>query len=366
MKVEYNYLPIEFSNTESIFREWEELIKSTDFTLGSYVDEFEKIFAGYVGARHCVSTNCGTDALVLSLKSLGIGPGDEVITVANTFYASVGAIVATGATAILVDCDERFQISVKAIERAINNKTRAIMPVHWAGASPNMGEIMLLANAAKIPVVEDACMGIGALVNGQKPGCFGNIGAFSMHPLKSLNVMGDGGMIVTDDDDLALWMLKYRNHGMVDRDHIDFWGVNMRLQPLQAIVAKHRLNFLEETITQRNKNASVLDNGLIKLSDKVKIPKRIDGDRETFALYMGLFESRNNLLEHLKKKGIETKIHYPVPLHKQKAAEKNCRVSGKMDNAEYQAERLLTIPVHQYLNSEHMEYIINCVYEFYN
>ena len=203
MKVYYNYLPDEFSNVENIFDKWKELIKSTDFTLGKYVDIFENKFRRFLGVKHCISTNNGTDALILALKSLGIGKGDEVITVTNTFYATVGAIVEVGATPVLIDSDDRYQIDVSKIIENINSNTKAIVPVHWGGCISRYGKNYENSKDYNLLVVEDACMGIGASINGQKPGTFGNVNAFSMHPLKSLNVMGDGGMVVTDDDELA-------------------------------------------------------------------------------------------------------------------------------------------------------------------
>ena len=171
----------------------EKLIKSSDFTLGYFVENVEKEFAKFIGVKYCISTNNGTDALILSLKSLGIKKGDEVITVCNSFYASAGAIVACGARPILVDCDDRYQIDIEKIKKNYQ-KTKAILPVHWGGASPDMFKIMKLAKKFKIHVVEDACKGIGAKLRRRSPGTFGIINAFSMHPLKSLNVMGDGGM----------------------------------------------------------------------------------------------------------------------------------------------------------------------------
>lgn len=248
----YNYLPYEFKDNKKIFSDWKKLIKSTDFTIGKYVDEFEKTFRNYIGAKYCISTNNGTDALILCLKSLGINKGDEVITVCNSFYATVGAIVAVGATPVFVDSDSRFQIDYNKIEKAISKKTKVIMPVHWGGASPNMKKILKIAKKYNIKIIEDACMGIGARVNNKSPGTFGIVNAFSMHPLKSLNVMGDGGMVCTNNKKLYEWMMKYRNHGMINRDQIDFWGVNMRLQPLQAIVAINQLKNLNKVIKNRN------------------------------------------------------------------------------------------------------------------
>ena len=325
-----------------------------------------KTFSTFVGAKFCISTNNGTDALILSLKALNIGHGDEVITVTNTFYATVGAIVTVGAKAVLVDCDDRYQIDITKIEKNITKRTKAIVPVHWGGASPDMISIIKIAKKYKIPVVEDACMGIGGICQNKHPGLFGKVSAFSMHPLKSLNAIGDGGMVVTNDKKLYNWMVKYRNHGMVDRNHIDFWGQNIRLQPLQAVVALEGIKRLKKTIKIRNKNAMLYDRYLKDLSPFVKIPQRFPNCLETFALYMCLFRDRDNLLSFLIKKGIEVKIHYPIPLHKQKAAIKDCIFDKKdLKNSDVQANQLLTLPVHQFLSKEHIYYTIKNIYKFY-
>ena len=356
---------MEFRENSKIISHWKKLIRSTDFTLGKYVLEFEKKFSKYIGSKYVISTNNGTDALILSLKSIGVTKGDEVITVSNTFYASVGAIVACGATPILVDCDERYQIDIKEIEKRINKKTKAIMPVHWGGASPDMFSIMKLAKKNKIHVIEDACMGIGAKIKGKSPGTFGVINAFSMHPLKSLNVMGDGGMVATNDKKIFNWIKKFRNHGMIDRDNIEFWGLNIRLQPLQAIVALEGLKKIDNVIKKRNNNAKKMDNLLSTLSPNVIIPKRPKGFRETFALYMCLVKNRDELIKYLIKNKVEVKIHYPIPLNKQKAA-KNLRLNQKnFVNVNEQAKKLITLPIHQYLSKKQIVYMAQKIKNFY-
>jgi dTDP-4-amino-4,6-dideoxygalactose transaminase len=365
MLIPYNYLPDEFRSTEIIFKEWKKLIKTTDFTLGSKMLEFEKKFSKYIGTKYCVATNNGTDALILSLKSLGIKKGDEIITVCNTFYATVGAIVACGATPILVDCDQRYQINCKNIEKKITKKTIAIMPVHWGGASPEMSKIMKIAKKYSLHVVEDACMGIGAKLQKKSPGTFGIVNAFSMHPLKSLNVMGDGGMVVTNNKKIYNWMLKYRNHGMIDRDHIDFWGVNMRLQPLQAIVAIEGLKKIDRVIKQRNKNAKKLDKELKKLTPNIILPNRIEGYKESFALYMILAEKRDELLAYLHKRKIEAKVHYPIPLNKQKASKMYNYNQKDFITANQQAKQLITLPIHQYLRNNQLDFMIKSIKNFY-
>lgn len=365
MRVQYNYLPNEFEDVTSILAKWEKLIRSTEFTLGPFVEEFESAFSTYVGAKHCISTNNGTDALILALKSLGVGYGDEVISVSNTFYASIGAIVACGATPVLVDCDDRYQIDPLRVKSAINSKTKAILPVHWAGASPDMDQILSIADEHGLLIIEDACMGIGGSWRGQHPGTFGNVGAFSMHPLKSLNVMGDGGMVVTNDDKVASWMRMYRNHGMKNRDEIEIWGVNMRLQPLQAIVAMEQLNKLNDTVLKRGVNASMLDHELDSVSPYIKTPSRLGHNKETFSLYMCLAENRDELLAFLHEKGVEAKVHYPIPLHKQNAANNDCIIDRMMDKVEYQASRLITLPIHQFLSKEQVQYTGEVIREFY-
>ena len=363
--VPYNYLPFEFKENKKIFAEWNNLIKKTDFTLGEYNLKFEKLFCKYSGAKFCISTNNGTDALILALKSLNIKKNDEVITVTNSFYATTGAIVAVGATPVFADCDSRYQIDVNKIEKLINKRTKAILPVHWAGAAPDMKKIMDIAKKHNLYVVEDACMGIGGKYKSKMPGTIGHIGAYSMHPLKSLNVMGDGGAIVTDDKKIAKWLYKYRNHGMVNRDKIDFWGVNARLQPLQAIVAIEGLKKLDLVIKKRMKNASLYDEKLSKLNPKVIIPNRYSYNIETFSLYMILCKKRNKLQKFLHKYGIETKIHYPIPLHLQKASRSYKYKKGDFPVSEMQAKELLTLPVHQYLSIKQIKFTVDKIIEFY-
>jgi aminotransferase EvaB len=363
--VPYNYLPYEFKDTSKIFSSWKKLIDTSDFTLGHKVIEFEKKLARFIGVKYCISTNNGTDALILSLKSLNIKEKDEVITVCNSFYATVGAIVAVGAKPVFVDCDSRYQIDVNKIEKAITKNTKAIIPVHWGGASPDMQKISDICKKYKIHMVEDACMGIGALIKNKRPGSFGIVNAVSMHPLKSLNVMGDAGAILTNSGKIAKWLQKYRNHGMISRDKINFWGVNARIQPLQAIVAIEGLKKLKNVIKKRKKNAYILDKGLKNLFPKVIIPVRPKNYLETYALYMGLFNNRDKLVSYLKQKGIETKIHYPIPLHLQKASKIYNGKKGDFPVSEYQSKKLVTIPVHQYLNNKQLKYIIKNIKDFY-
>lgn len=365
MKVPFNYLPQQFADVEPFLAGWRELAASGEFTLGPFVERFEAKFAGYVGARHCISTNNGTDALILALKAAGVGPGDEAITAVNTFYATAGAIVAVGARPVFVDCDHRYQIDAAQIAAAITPKTKVILPVHWAGASPDLPRIVQLAKAHGLKVIEDACPAVGARLGGRHAGTFGTLGAFSMHPLKPLNVMGDGGMVVTDDDALADWMRQYRNHGMADRDHIDIWGVNMRLQPLQAVVASRVLDTVADLVRQRNGNALYLDQGLRQWPDFVTVVERCANHIEAQQLYMAAFQRRDALLGFLISRGIEAKVHYPVPLHLQKAAASLGYRRGDFPVAERQAAELITLPAHQFISTQQLDYMLETIGEFY-
>lgn len=364
-KVPYNYLPEQFKNHEKFFELWKPVLQSGEFTLGPFVEKFEKRFAEYVGAKFCIATNNGTDALILALKALGIKEGDEVITPCNSFYATAGAIVAVGATPVFTDVDDRYQIDVDDIKNVITKKTKMILPVHWAGASPDMLKIQTIAKENGLFVLEDACMAIGGKILGKSPGTFSEIGAFSMHPLKTLNVAGDGGMVVTDNEELFIWMKKYRNHGMSNRDTIDFWGVNMRIQPLQAVIADHFLNYVDYYVTRRNENAFYLDTMLADVKSHVIVPKRPEGYLETFSLYMLRVADRDNLIKYLLSNGVEAKIHYPTPLHLQPASRKMGWDIRSLKKAELQAHQLITIPIHQYLNEMHMEIVSDLIHQYF-
>ena len=366
MQVKYSYLNEQFAEPmEDYINDLRPLIKSGEFTFGPFVDAFEKKFAKYIGTKHAIGTCNGTDALIMSLRSIGIKSGDEVITVPNTFYATVGAIVAVGAKPVFVDCDERYQIDVSKIESAITPKTRAILPVHWGGCSPDIKTILEIASKHNLEVVEDACPSVGAKVDGKSAGSFGRVNAFSMHPLKPLNVMGDGGIIVTDDDNVAQFIRTYQNHGMTDRDHISMWGINTRLQPIQAVVGSRVLDTMEDIIEIRNRNARQLDEGLSRLEGRIWIPSRPKSNREVYQLYQIGVTNRKEILPYLIEKGIEAKVHYPVPLHLQKAAKSLGHKLGDFPVCERQADEILTIPAHQNVSSEQIDFILNTFYSFY-
>lgn len=365
MQVKYSYLDQQFADVDAYFEDLRSLVATGEFTLGPFVEAFEKKFAAYVGAKHAIGTNTGTGALILSLKAVGVRPGTEVITVANTFIATVGAIVAVGARPVFVDCDERFQIDASRIEEVITRRTAAILPVHWAGCPPEMDRILEIARRRNIPVVEDACPAVGAEIDGKAAGTFGNVGAFSMHPLKPLNVWGDGGIIVTDDDDVDRFLRLYRNHGMLDRDHIEIWGVNDRLQPFQAVVGSRVLDTVDELCEARIRNARQLDAGLRGMDGNVRVPVRPTGYREVYQLYLITAERRDELVEFLVNRGVEAKVHYPIPVHLQNAARELGYKRGDFPVCERQADEIVTLPAHQHVTGEQIDFTLASIAKFY-
>ncbi len=365
MRVNYVYLQQQFQDVEGFFEDLRELVASGEFTLGPYVERFEQQFAQFLGVRHVVGTNTGTDALILSLKAVGVKAGDEVITVPNTFVATVGAIVAAGARPVFIDTDDRYQMDVSQLAEAITSRTRAIIPVHWAGCPADIEDIVAIAKGRGVAVVEDACPAVGAQVRGRAVGTFGDVNAFSMHPLKPLNVWGDGGMIATDDDGAAAFLRLYRNHGLRDRDHVDVWGVNNRLQPIQAVVASRLLDQIEDVTEARIRNARSLDEGLEDLSEFVRVPRRPAGYREVYQLYLVSVARRGEFMAFLEEREIEAKIHYPIPLHLQPAAASLGYRRGDFPVCEQQAEEIITLPAHQHITQDQLDYLLDAIHQFY-
>jgi dTDP-4-amino-4,6-dideoxygalactose transaminase len=366
MKIPYNYLPRQFGalETETILDDLRELVGTGEFTIGPPVLEFERRLGHMIGVRHVIGTNTGTDALILGLKALSIGPGDEVITQVNTFYATVGAIVAVGARPVFVDVDEQYAIDARLIDAAVTPRTKAILPVYWTGLPPDMPRIMDIARRRGLYVVEDACPATGAAFAGKAAGSFGETAAFSMHPLKPLHVWGDGGAVVTDDDGTAAWLRSYRNHGMVNRDEIEMWGVNQRLQTVQAVVANRMLDRVAGWVDRRIEVASRLDTGLAGLA-QIRIPPRPPERRNAFQLYIVRCQRREELLKYLIVEGIEAKVHYPIPLHLQPAARDLGYRRGDFPIAEAQSEDIVTLPGHQFLTDLEVDYMIDRVQRFY-
>jgi dTDP-4-amino-4,6-dideoxygalactose transaminase len=366
MRVRYSYLEEQFKDFENIFKKIAEVVKSGDYTLGKAVREFEENFAALIGTRFAIGVNSGTDALFLSLKAIGIGSGDEVITTPNTFIATVGAIVASGARPVFVDITDEFVINSDLIEGAITPRTRAIMPVHYAGVPADMDKIMAIAHRHGLPVVEDSCQAISAAVNGKNAGTFGVAGAFSLHPLKNLNVWGDSGVIVTDSEAIRDRMILLRNHGLKIRDEVEIFGYNSRLDSIQAVVGNHLIKDIDWITETRIKWAHKFDKVLSELSEFITIPKRRPNKRYVHHLYMFMAKDRNHLLDFLIEKGIEAKVHDPIPLHLQRCSAHLGYKEGDFPVVEAQAKSIITLPVHQHLKEEEVNYMIEKIKEFYN
>ena len=365
MKVKYSYLEEQFKDHRAIFNEIDKLIKTGDYTLGKPVQEFEKKFAKLIGTKYAIGVNSGTDALFLSLKAIGVGVGDEVITAPNTFIATVGAIVATGAKPVFVDVLDDYTISPELIEEAITPKTKALMPVHYAGHPADMPSIMSIAEKHGLPVIEDSCQAITAAIDNKCVGTFGVTGGFSLHPLKNLNVWGDGGIIVTNSSELRDELILLRNHGLKNRDEIQIFGYNSRLDSLQAIVGNHLINDIEDITETRIKWANKIDKGFADLKGYITIPKRKKNSRYVYHLYMLMVKDRDKLLSYLIKNGIEAKVHYPIPLHLQEVARPFGYKEGDFPVSEAQSKSIITFPGHQHLTEEQVDYMIEKVKEFY-
>lgn len=365
-KVQWSYLPKQFSaqNIEEILDLFRKFVPTGDFTLGKPVREFEEKFAAMIGTRQAIGVNSGTDALKLSLKALGVGPGDEVITTANTFIATVGAIAENHARPVFVDCTDNFCMDISQVEAKITSKTKALMPVHLAGQMTDMPALMELARKHKLPVVEDSCQCILGNIDGKNAGTFGNSGGFSLHPLKNLNVWADGGMIVTNDDDFAKVLRELRNHGLSGRDSVARMGCNSRLDSLQAVVGNWLIGQVDFITDTRIKNATFLDKSLGKIPG-ITIPKRYSNRKLVFHLYIVFAERRDELLAHCKSKGIEVKVHYPVPLYQQEGLRQYGYKKGDFPVTDRHAASMISFPAHEHLTQEQLAYIVQTVEEFY-
>ncbi|MFQ5912854.1 MAG: DegT/DnrJ/EryC1/StrS family aminotransferase [Nitrospinota bacterium] len=364
-KVRFSYLPQQFAESGEILAEIRRHLLSCNFTLGPEVEQFEKSFSALIGTRHAVGVGSGTDALMLSLKALGVGPGDEVITAANTFIATVGAINAVGARPVLVDVTPYFTVDPGRVEEAITPRSKVLLPVHLTGEPADMKPIMEIASRRGLAVVEDACQAILAKVDGRTAGTFGAAAGYSLHPLKNLNVWGDGGIVVTDSRDLDGRLRLLRNHGLRSRDEVETLGYNSRLDSIQAIVGNWLIKQVEDITAKRIANAAKYDEAFAELEGDVAIPPRRPNVRRVFHLYMIEARRRDDLYRYLREQGVEAKIHYPIPLHLQTGLAPLGYKEGNFPEAERQARSILTLPADQHLASEQIEFAIEAVHSFY-
>lgn len=364
MTVRYSYLPQQFADIDDLWEDLKAFVPTGDFTLGKPLAEFERSFARLIGSKHAIGVNSGTDALKLSLKAVGVGHGDEVITAANTFVATVGAINEIGARPVFVDVDDTFCMNVGQIAAAITPRTKAIVPVHLTGYMTDMARLVPLANQHGLPIVEDACQAILGALDGRNAGTWGSTGCFSLHPLKNLNVWSDGGVIVTDDDDLAGQLRLLRNHGLVNRDEVEILGYNSRLDTIQAVVGNWLLPQTQAISERRIANAAYYDLHLGRLP-QLCVPHRPDNMRCVYHLYVIFAERRDELLAHCHAAGIEAKVHYPIPIYRQRALAHLGHRAGDFPVTDRHAASIITFPVDQHLTRAQQDYVIDTVKQFY-
>ncbi len=365
MKVRYSYLSQQFGNCPELWKNLKDFVKTGDFTLGKPLEVFEKKFAKLIGTKYAIGVNSGTDAIKLSLKAIGIKHGDEIITAANTFVATVGAICELGAKPVFVDCDDSFCMDVNLIEKKITKRTKAIVPVHFTGYMTNMPKLNKIAKKYNLPIIEDACQSILASINKKNSGTWSDFGAFSLHPLKNINVWSDGGIIVTSNKKYYQHLKLLRNHGLSDRDNVELCGYNSRLDTFQAVVGNWLIPSAKKIANQRIKNANYFDKNLSKIKE-ISIPPRLKNYKIVYHLYIVFAEKRDELLKYCIQKGIEAKIHYPIPMYRQKAMKYLNHKIGDFPVADRHAKSIISFPCDQHLSKKEMKYIVDCVKNFYS
>ena len=366
LRINHSYLVEQFSDYSKIFKKIEKIVKRGDYTLGQEVNEFEKNFAKRTGAKFVIGVGNGTDALYLSLKALNIGRGDEVITVPYTFISTVGAIVTAEAKPVFVDIKEDYNIDEKKIKSAITKKTKAIMPVHWAGRPCELDKIKTIAKKYNLKIIQDTSQAIDSRFKNKQSIYFGDICTYSMHPLKNLNIWGDGGFIATNNKRIADKLYLLRNHGLISRNKSKIFGYNSRLDTIQAVVANYKLKNKLNTITKKRiKNAHLFDK-LFKINPIVKIMKRFSHLKEVFHVYHINVKKRDQLQQYLIKNNVDAKVHYPIPIHLQSAAEYLKYKRGDFPTAEKMANTTLSLPVHEFIKENDIKYVVNLINKFYS
>lgn len=343
---------------DEIIDKIDELSCSGQYIQGQEVSKFEEGLTKITQTKHCIGVANGTDALLLILKAYGIGVGDEIITVPNSFIASAGAIALTGAKPVFVDVDEDYNIDVTKIEAAINDKTKAILPVHLTGNPADMDTINSIAEKYELKVVEDAAQAIGAQYKDRAVGSLGDAAGFSLHPLKNLHLMGDAGFISTNDTDLNQQLRQLQNHGLINRNESAQWGHNSRLDAIQAGIGNIKLKYFSE-INQRFKEIGRYY--MSELSSVVNCPIVKPTNEAVFHNFVINTTKREELIKFLLQNGIETKVHYPIPLHLMTcSSDLNYRL-GDFPEAERQANEILSLPIYPELTDRQVEWVVTNV-----
>jgi dTDP-4-amino-4,6-dideoxygalactose transaminase len=335
---------------------FDRVLDQSTFVLGPEVERFEQEFAAYVGTKYCIALNTGTAALHLALASLGVGPGDEVITVAHTFIATAEAISAVGAKPVFIDIDPiSFTMDPFLLEAAITSRTRAIIPVDLYGQVADMDAILDIAAQHGIPVIEDACQAHGAEYKGRKAGSFGIAGCFSFYPGKNLGACGEGGAVTTNDAEFANNIRLWRDHGSSKRYEHVFPGLNMRMEGIQGGILSVKLKYLDCWNDQRREAAAAYD--LALANTEINTPTEMVHNRHVYHLYVVQSENRDALRERLAEAGIETGLHYPTPLHLQVAYRSLGYKLGDFPVTERLKSRILSLPIYPGIPSGAVERI---------
>ena len=332
------------------------VLESGWYILGDEVKDFEKEFSDYIGTKYGVGVSSGTDAITLSLLALGIGRGDEVITVSHTSIATVSAIWITGAKPVFVDVEESTMLmNVNIVKSKITDRTKAIVPVHLYGHPVDLDPLVEISEKLGIPIVEDCAQAHGAEYKGSKVGSIGKLSAFSFYPTKNLGAYGDAGMIVTNDEELYQKLLMLRRYGWEEENKSVMKGINSRLDEIQAAILRVKLKHLDKWNEKRRKNAKLYDE-LLK-NARVLTPVEKGYAKHVYHLYVIRSEKRDALKKYLQMKEIETQIHYPIPVHKQKSYKTN----SKLPITEKICNEILSLPMHPWLREEEIEKICDAI-----
>jgi len=355
LKAQYN------SIKEEIKKEMDGVLENTKFVLGPKVENFEAGFADYCNKKYAVCANSGTAALHLALVAKGIGQGDEVITVPNTFIATAEAISYTGAKPVFVDIDEStYNIDPTKIEGTITKKTKAILPVHLYGQPADMDAVIKIAEQYNLAIIEDACQAHGAEYKGKKVP-FSETGCFSFYPGKNLGAYGEGGAVVTDSDQIAEKVRSLRDHGQKQKHFHQYIGYNYRMSGFQGAVLSVKLKYLDKWIDARKEKAK-LYNELLR--GVVGTPKEAEYAKHVYHLYVIRTTERKKLTEYLRSKNISTGIHYPIPIHLQEAYSFMGLKRGSFPKAEMVSDEILSLPIYPEISEEHIRYICSNMKEF--
>ena len=340
-----------------------DVLESGNYILGNEVFEFERKISDFCNSNYCVGVSNGTSALMLALKSLGIGNGDEVITAPNSLFATATSIALTNAKPVFADVKDDFTLDPKLVKECITDRTRAIIPVHLTGLSADMNALMEISREHEIPIVEDAAQAVGAYFERRHVGTFGVAGCFSLYPLKNLGGVGDGGFILTQEEKTFESLLRLRNLGMITRGIAHEWSINSRLDELQAAI----LNVKIEKLQSWNKRRRMIAQRYTEsLSKHVLTPIIRENRLHVYHTYVIRTSFRDELKKHLHDRNIETAIHYPVPIHLQPAAKNLGYRMGDFPEAETQSKEILSLPIYSGIADEQVEYVIENIIDFFN